>query len=311
MSLKRRWVAVLVAAVLCLGSGCTAAPQSVPPSTRLVVTTLLPATVFTLNLIQGVPDITVQGLSQPETGCMHDYQLQPQDLRLLNQADLLLLNGAGMEASFLDKVTAQYPQLPQVDTSSGMALLPSSVAHDHEEHEGHDHDHDVNSHLWMSVDNAMRQVHHIADALCSQFPQDQDTFRRNESAYVQQLSRLNQDMQTALQPYSGRSIVTYHDAFAYLAQEQGLTVVATLVADPEDTPSTRALAELVDVIRAQQPSVVFTEPGASTESAQTLARETGIRVASLDPITRGEPALDTYEVRQRTNLKTLLEAFAS
>ena len=56
--------------------------------------------------------------------------------------------------------------------------------------------------------------------------------------------------------------------------------------------------------------MVFTEPGASTQSAGTLARETGIRIASLDPITRGEATLDAYETRQRANLQTLQEVFA-
>ena len=162
----------------------------------------------------------------------------------------------------------------------------------------------------MSVGNAMQQVRNIAEALCALLPGDAAAIRSNEAAYLARLETLQSDMRAATAPLSGAAIVTYHDAFAYLADEQGLRVAATLVADPEDTPSTRAVASLVDEIRSEGLQVVFTEPGASTQSAGTLARETGIRIASLDPITRGEATLDAYETRQRANLRTLQEVFA-
>lgn len=313
--MKRLPISLFLALVLFVSGGCAAPRVDPAPEEVVVAATMLPTTVFALNLLQGVPGVTVRALSQPETGCLHDYQLQPDDLRLLSQADLLLLNGAGMEASFLDRIFQQYPDLPQVDSSTGVQLLASSVAHEHgseHEHESHEppHEHEQNGHIWMSVGNAMQQVRNIAEALCALLPGDAAAIRSNEAAYLARLETLQSDMRAATAPLSGAAIVTYHDAFAYLADEQGLRVAATLVADPEDTPSTRAVASLVDEIRSEGLQVVFTEPGASTQSAGTLARETGIRIASLDPITRGEATLDAYETRQRANLRTLQEVFA-
>ena len=91
-------------------------------SAETVVTSFYPIYLFALNLTQGIDGITIRNLAAPNTGCLHDYQLSTGDMKVLNKADVFLINGAGME-SYLTRVMDTFPKLPVVDASAGITLL--------------------------------------------------------------------------------------------------------------------------------------------------------------------------------------------
>ena len=70
------------------------------------------------NVAGGIPGVSVQNFTQPTTGCWHDYSVSPDDMKKLVGADLLVINGAGME-SFLTNIIKQYPKMKLVDLSEG------------------------------------------------------------------------------------------------------------------------------------------------------------------------------------------------
>ena len=75
----------------------------------IVVTSFYPMYIATENVAGDCTAIEVKNLSEPQTGCLHDFQLTPEDMKLLSTADMFVINGGGME-SFLDDVTKQYPK---------------------------------------------------------------------------------------------------------------------------------------------------------------------------------------------------------
>ena len=113
-----------------------------------VVTSFYPIYLFALNLTQGIDGITIRNLAAPNTGCLHDYQLSTGDMKVLNKADVFLINGAGME-SYLTRVMDTFPKLPVVDASAGITLLTEDGMdeyvddhdHDHEDEDADDHGH--------------------------------------------------------------------------------------------------------------------------------------------------------------------------
>ena len=97
-----------------------------------VVTSFYPIYLFALNLTDGLDGVEVHNLAAPGTGCLHDYQLQTGDMKKLAQADVFLINGAGME-SFLPGVTDAFPSLPVVNASEGIDLLDDLAREYHAE----------------------------------------------------------------------------------------------------------------------------------------------------------------------------------
>ena len=158
-----------------------------------VVTSFYPMYIATLNIVDGVEGVRLENLSEPQTGCLHDFQLTPEDMKLLSTADVFVINGGGIE-SFMSDVAKAYPKLDVVEACEDVVLLSDDESdsdhdhdhdadadsdhdHDHEadtesdsdhdhDHEAdaesdsaHDHDHgDENAHAWMSVPRDRKSV---------------------------------------------------------------------------------------------------------------------------------------------------------
>ena len=136
---KMGQIALLMAGIVAVSAVITAftgKKAAVKEGIR-VVASFYPVYIAALNVVGDTEGVDVVSLTQPQTGCLHDYQLSPDNLLMLEDADVLVLNGAGAE-SFLDNVLHQRPQLPVIDTSAGIPLLEVD-GHVHTEENGHDH----------------------------------------------------------------------------------------------------------------------------------------------------------------------------
>ena len=118
-----------------------------------VVTSFYPMYIATLNIVDGVEGVRLENLSEPQTGCLHDFQLTPEDMKLLSTADVFVINGGGIE-SFMSDVAKAYPKLDVVEACEDVVLLSDDDAdsdhdHDHdadaESDSDHDHDHDADA----------------------------------------------------------------------------------------------------------------------------------------------------------------------
>ena len=105
-----------------------------------VVTSFYPMYIVALNIVDGADGVTLENLSEPQTGCLHDFQLTPEDMKLLSTADLFVINGGGIE-SFMSDVAKAYPDLTVVEACKNVELINESE----EDVDTHDHDHEADS----------------------------------------------------------------------------------------------------------------------------------------------------------------------
>ena len=275
-------------------------------SAETVVTSFYPIYLFTLNLLNGVEGVTVRNLAAPDTGCLHDYQLQTGDMKTLAEADVFLINGAGME-SYLDSVFDVFPALRVTDASRGVMLMESDLTGlSIGESEAF-----YNAHIWLAPGNAAHMVMNLADGLMGACPEQAATIAANRDAYLDRLETLDTSLRDGLAALASRDIVTFHEAFPYFARAYGLNVAAVVNRDPGDSLSPAALGELVLLIRDLGLPPLFVEPQYDDLAAQTLARETGAAVYMLDPIVTGpveDVPLTYYEDVMMENMRVLQEA---
>lgn len=311
-------LSLLLAAMLCLAGTLPAMAQTVEPFT--VVTSFYPLYIFAQNILLDVPGVKLQNLTHPSTGCLHDYQLLVQDMVSLSTADVLIINGGGME-SFLPDVARQFPDLRVVDSSQGITLIPEQALmhdeeahdehvdeeHDEEAHAGHDHG-EYNAHIWLDPKNAIRMSYTIAEALGEMLPDRAQHLADNAEAYAQRLGALDAELAQELSALNRRDIVTFHEAFPYFAQAYGLNVVAVLALEPDEALSPKTLAELVERVKAYDLPPLFSEPQYEDRAALAVAAETGAKVYELNPVVTGDGAPDAYERDMRQNAQVLLEA---
>jgi len=250
-------------------------------------------------------------------GCPHDYVLTPQDMRKLAEADVLVINGLGME-SFLDaSLKKANPGLRIIDSSSGqkgLILLEDHESHGHEgeksrghEATGHHHHGDYNPHLFSSPRRAAWIVASLGESMAKIDPKNAALYRKNAFSWHRRLMDLSNMYTKAVAALSNRNIVTQHEVFDYLAADCGLSVVAVVESEPGQEPSAAAMLEIVRTIREKKAAALFTEPQYPAKVGETIAKEAGIDVAVLDPVASGPKGADLahYESVMIKNLEIL------
>lgn len=262
-----------------------------------IVTSFYPVYISTINVAKGIPGVEVINLTKSQTGCLHDYQLTPEDMRTLEKANVFVINGAGMEA-FLHKAVRQYPQLKIIDASEGIALLTDKHGEE-------------NPHVWVSIANATHQVKNIADQLSVFDPTHAAEYQANALEYTGKLESLRSKMQNSLESVARKDIITFHEAFPYFAREFNLHIAAVIEREPGTEPSPQEMEDTCEKIKGAKVNALFAEPQYPAKAAEAIAKETGAKIYTLDPGVTGEArpdAYDAYITLMEQNLQILQEA---
>ena len=261
-----------------------------------IVTSFYPMYVAALNITNGVEGVTLTNMTEPQTGCLHDYQLSTADMTKLEKADVFIINGAGME-SFMEKVTSQQKNLKIIDASKDIPLL--------------EEDGEANPHVWLSVTNEIQQVKNITAQLKEADPKNADAYQKNADSYIAKLEALKTEMHAAIDPLPNKDIITFHEAFPYFAKEFSLNIISVVEREPGTEPTPVELKEIIEQVNGLPTKVLFTEPQYSPSAAEAISRETGAKIYSLDPVVTGEAtpaAINAYIDAMKKNTDTLVEA---
>lgn len=296
----------VVCVLMFLVMGCS----SQKAEDKLVLTSFYPIYIATLNVTEDVPGIKIVNMTPSQTGCLHNYQLTPSDAGRIEKASVLVINGGGME-SFLDKAASMNEELFILNASRDIEFMTEEGVHHEEEHkcDHHHHDHhQINAHVWVSISNAVKQVNTIAQELAQWDTANSAAYRKNAEIYTGKLKALKEKMHRELDSLQNRTIVTFHEAFPYFAREFRLKVAAVIAQEPGSEPSAAELIRIVKTIRESDVKALFVEPQYVSSTAQTISRETGMPLHTLDPVATGPMHKNAYLEIMEKNLKTLKEA---
>jgi ABC-type Zn uptake system ZnuABC Zn-binding protein ZnuA len=294
--------AVLVAAVgvaACTGSGGVTPPEPGSDAVRVVATTTVLAD---LVAQVGGEHVSVASIV-PKGGEVHTFDPSPSDVVHVGEADLVFLNGLGLD-----------DWVGQVVTDAGSDARIVELGEDLPGVEylaGGDDGESVNPHLWLDVAYARGYVERIAEALATTDPADAAVYRDGAVAYDARLAELDGEVRDRIGdlPPPNRRIVSFHEAFPYFARAYDLEVVGVIVDAPGQDPSAGEIAALVGEIRSSGARAVFTEAQFSPDLARTVANEAGVDVVSdLYNDSLGDAPADTYVGMMRWNTDRTVEA---
>ena len=290
-----------------------ATASATPP--RKILASTFPIYQMTRNITAGASGVVVELLLPARLGCPHDYALTPQEMQKLRRAEVLIINGRGLEEFLGAPLQRAHPGLTVIDSSRGStAFIPDRAvgakaeqvadADDHADHADHA---GVNPHLFASPRMAAEQVLTIAAELARLDPATGPLYQRNATAYAARLEGLAADFAALGQTLSNRRIITQHGVFAYLARDMGLEVVAVVSVHPGQEPAAAEMLALIRQAKGEKVGAIFTEPQYPDRVAATIAREAGIPHAVLDPAANGadDAPLDSFETTMRHNLQIL------
>ena len=288
------------------------AQSPAPKAEKLnIVTSFLPVQSHTLAIAGD--HANVKQLLAKDTG-PHDFQLTPADVKKLSDADVLIINGAGIEEWLGELIKKSgNKSLVVVDTSNGIKLVESpeeiEIGHSHAHAHDHDHGDGANPHIWLDPVIAKKQAANIVAALQKADPSNASAYAENGKVYEAKLSALDSDYRSTLAPLPNKNLVTFHDAFPYLAARYKLNYVGAISEFPEKDPTPKQLAALVDKIRSLKVGVLFAENGYAPGLLKKIAGETGAKVSELDTLEVGQGTPTAYLDRMGANLESLRKAF--
>ena len=260
---------------------------------RTIVASFYPIRLALRNIIGNVENVRVISLAESVSGCLHDYQLTTRDMAILSKAEVLVLNGAGLE-SFRDDIVRSRPGLKVIDASIGVDLLVSGGT--------------TNAHVWVSPRRYIRQVRNIANGISQWDPVHAAVYQTNAILYIARLTALKAEMGERLKQITHREIITFHEAFPYFADEFNFQVMGVIEREPGSAPSAAEMASLVKLVEVSKSKIIFIEPQYPAKAAVAIARETGARLYTLDPVVSGPDSVDAYIRIMEMNSDELVRA---
>jgi len=281
----KRALALLCALLLLVG--CTpAAPAQ--EDTLTITATTYPVYLFARAVTQGLPGITVERLDTGSVSCLHDYTLSVNDMKKIERADVLALNGAGLEDFMSDALAVTDAHV--IDCSEGVDLLPATGHHDHD----HDHDHGhFDPHYWMDPLRAQTMVDNLYLGLSEVLPEHEDALHTNALIAAHPLKQIYSSALSALQLLLKDEnivvpgLITFHNGFQYFAQSLDLPLLRSIEEEAGSEASAKEIVEISRLVKEYKIPVIFTEVNGSDATANAIARETGCTVAQLSMLMDG------------------------
>jgi zinc transport system substrate-binding protein len=316
MKKEMLFVAILVAAVGAIfffgGDRNPSADVSSGAEKIRVVATFYPLAEFSRMVGGEVADVRSLVFPGVEP---HDYEPTPRDLVSIENADVFVMNGAGMDP-WAEKLipTLREKGIAVVNASEAVTLL---AAGEHEEYEGETHEEEYEQgaydpHFWLDPVFAESIVGSIRVAIIGKDPKRTDTYETNAASALSELAKLDGEYRITLSTCTRDEAITSHNAFTYLAKRYGFEAHSIAGLSPEAEPSASRIAELADLAKKENMRYIFFETLVSPKVSETLAREVGAETLVFDPIEGVSPediaAGKDYFSIMRENLANLSKA---
>lgn len=244
----------------------------------------------------------------PDGSDAHNFDPKPMDLKDLNNTDIFVYNGLGME-DWIDSIlnTLEGTDVKKVEASNGAEVLSAIEEDDHEHEEEADHDHNhggSDPHVWLSLTDALVQAENIKNALVEVDQENKDYYEENYNNLVKEFTSLKDEYSAKFNSITNKNFVTGHAAFGYLCRDFGLTQssIADVFGEGELTP--KDLQALIEYSKTNNVKVIFSESTASEKEAETLAKEVGAKVEKIYTLETQEDDM-SYIDGMKYNLETI------
>jgi ABC-type Zn uptake system ZnuABC Zn-binding protein ZnuA len=311
--ITKRRIATLLASVALLVSACGGSSASTSPTNESSYVVLATTSVFADIAKLALGDTVTIDTIVPAGVDVHTFEPSPADAQKLTDADLILMNGLGLDEWVLTLLESAGKSGADVlelgEDLVGFDYLESA------EHEtgtdGHDHS-GIDPHIWLDPAGAQMYMERIAKRVSDDRADLADQIALAFGEGLDQLTALKNDMSAAYAaiPAEKRKIVTFHDAFGYYARAYEITIVGVAVEAPGQDPSAQEIAALIEAIRAAGVTSIFSEVQFPSKVLDQIAAETGaVVLENLYSDALGASPADTYIGALRKNAEAILASF--
>ncbi len=245
-----------------------------------IVTSFYPMYIIAENITEGANNIELVNMVDVNVGCLHDYTLTTEDMKKVEDADIFISNGLGME-NFIDKILESNSDMQVIDSSFDVTNLISD-------------DNEVNGHIWTSIDNYIKQVESVAEGLKKVNEENAAIYDENAREYIEKLNDLKKEYSEALEILNGKKAVVLNEAFEYMGQELGLDMIVIKTDHEESILSAEVLKNTIDRVKKENIEMIIIDKNDNKSNAETISKETGAKIFELNSGLSGTLDKDAY-----------------
>lgn len=272
--------------------------ETTPAAPLRVGVTLHPYYSWTSNVVRDT-GVEVRPILPGEVDA-GDYQPRPQDIQKIADLDAIVINGVGHDDFIVDMIKASGNEaITVIRPNDGMPLLKSA------------HGGTVNSHTFISFANAIQQTYAIARALSALRPQLAPQFQANAADYAKRLRAMQRAATERLADAKIHRVVTVHDGYAYLMQDLGIEIAGVVEPAHGLVPSAKELGDMVDLLKREQVTVVFSEESFPQSLLQVLRENGHARVYIISHIASGAFTPEKFDVEMQKNVDAIVQALVT
>ena len=270
-------------------SGCTMVKES--DKSFNIVTSFYPIYIMTDNIVQDAENVKLSNMTDTNVGCLHNYTLQPTDLKKVQNVNVFIENGLEIE-SFHDRLIKSVNNLYVIDSSKNIGDLIKD-------------DEEINGHTWTSIANYIKQVEEIKDELKEKDPENSQIYEKNAQEYKNKLLSLKERYNQELSELKGKKVVSLNESFAYLLRDLQLDVTQIHTDHEESTISAEKLKTIIQKMKQDNIKIIIIDKNDDEKNAQTLKNETGAIIYKLDSGLTGNLDKNAYIETMLQNLEVL------
>lgn len=259
-----------------------------------IVTSFYPMYIIAENLTDGASNVELENMADVNVGCLHDYTLMTEDIKKVENADIFISNGLGME-SFINKLIEANSNMKIIDSSKSITNVIKS-------------EEETNPHIWTSIDNYILQVQTISDSLKEYNAENSEVYEKNTEKYVEELTELKNKYKEELAFLEGRKAVCLNEAFEYMGEELGLEFLTVQTAHEESTMSAEMLKNIINTVKEENIEIIIIDKNDNEANAETIANETGAKIYKLNSGLTGNLEKDAYIKQMEENIEILKSA---
>lgn len=262
-------------------------------NSKTILTSFYPMYIITENITEGAQNIELVNMADINVGCLHDYTLTTEDMKKIENADIFIMNGLGME-NFIEKA---------LETNNNMDIIDSSKEIENVIQE----DEEINSHIWTNLENYIIQVKNISTGLIDQDPENTEIYKSNTDRYINELESLKEEYEKSLENLNGTKAISLNEAFEYLGQELGIDMTTIHTDHEESTMSAEMLSSIIDQVKNENINMIIVDKDDNKSNAETIVNETGAQIYELNSGLRGSMDKNAYIEQVKENMQTLAQ----
>ena len=282
---------ILIILIIFILTGCN--EEKINNENFKITTSFYPMYIIALNLTKDAKNIELNNMTDSSIGCLHNYTLTTNDLKKIQESDILVINGLGLEENILNTVNKTNSNIKVIDSSDNIDEKDIISGNN------------VNPHIWTSINLYKNQVETISENLINLDENNREIYVKNTEEYINKLNELENRENTVKEKMANVEVVVFSESLEYLIKEMNINYSIFSIGHEESGVSSEELGEIIDEINNKNIKAILIDKEDSKAIANSVSAETGATIYEMDSCLTGELDLDSYITKMNSNLDIL------